>query len=107
MAWEGSTRRETLPPNWREIREQVFARDGYRCVELLPDGRRCVNPAQECDHGDDRLDHSLRNLRSLCSPHHQKRSSSQGGRASQEARRRRKNLRKPEKHWTPQAGVDD
>lgn len=101
MAWEGSTRRETLPPNWREIREAVFARDGYRCVEIMPDGRRCINPAQECDHGDDRLDHSMGNLRSLCKPHHAARSASQGGRASQAARKKRRRLRPAERHWRP------
>lgn len=104
MAWEGSTRRETLPPDWLEIRQKVFARDGYRCTAILPDGRRCPGPAQECDHIGDRLDNSLGNLRSLCTPHHQHRSSSQGGRASAEARKKRyrhPKKRPAETHWTP------
>ena len=104
MAWEGSDRRETLPPDWAEVRAAVFARDGYRCVEIMPDGRRCVNPAQECDHGGDRLDHSLGNLRSLCTPHHKAKSSAEGGRASAVARKKkyRHPRRRPkEEHWHP------
>lgn len=109
MAWEGSTRRETLPPNWQEIRAAVFARDGYRCVEIMPDGRRCISQAQECDHGDDRLDHSTSNLRSLCAPHHRAKSSAEGGRASAAARKKRSrhSRRRPvESHWSPGGATD-
>lgn len=98
MSWEGSTRKETLPSDWRERRAAVFARDGNRCVVIKKDGRRCWDREQlECDHIGDREDHSLENLRTLCSWHHQRRSASQGGTAS--ANRPRPQIkRQPETH---------
>lgn len=97
MAWEGSTRKETLPSNWPIIRQQVFARDGNRCTIIKANGKRCWDKAEECDHIGDRLDHSHANLRSICSWHHQRRSSSQGGKASA-ARPRAQIKRPPEVH---------
>ena len=100
MAWEGSTRKETLPPDWPQRRQAVFARDGNRCVVIKKDGRRCWDDASDCDHVGDRNDHRLENLRSLCSWHHQRRSSMQGGTASAQAgqARRKSILRPPEQH---------
>ena len=64
-------RRATLPGNWKTLRRQCFERDGWRCVAIRSDtGRRCISPARECDHINDRDDHRLSNLRSLCVWHH-------------------------------------
>lgn len=89
MAWDRSTRRKRLPPNWPALRRATFERDGYRCTQPLDDGTRCTGPADECDHlvrGDD---HSLGNLRSLCSFHHRRKSAAEGAaaRASRAAAR--------------------
>lgn len=94
MAWEGSTRKETLPPDWGQRRLAVFARDDNRCTVIKANGKRCWDKADECDHIGDRLDHSLENLRSICSWHHQRRSSSQGGKAS--AQRERAPIKRPQ-----------
>jgi 5-methylcytosine-specific restriction enzyme A len=76
----------------------VFARDGNRCVIIKKDGRRCWDRDNlECDHIEDRNDHSLENLRTICSWHHQRRSASQGGTAS--AKRQRPQIKRaPEVH---------
>jgi hypothetical protein len=96
MAWEGSTRKETLPPDWNQIRLEVFARDGNRCVIIKANGQRCWDrESLECDHIGDRNDHSPANLRTICSWHHQRRSSMQGGTASANARRSRPSLKRP------------
>lgn len=104
--WDGSTRRETLPPDWNSrIRPAVFRRDGRRCtwLEGLPEGGfatymtgqynpaiRCTRPATEVDHAGDRLDHRIEACRSICHEHHQPHSGRQGGRASAAARARRR-----------------
>ena len=96
MAWEGSTRKETLPPDWAQRRQAVFARDGNRCVVIKKDGRRCWDrELLECDHIGDRNDHSLENLRTLCQWHHARRSASQGGLASANAKQNRPSLKRP------------
>lgn len=86
MAWEGSTRKATLPPDWAKIRIAVFERDGWQCTKIRSsDGRRCSekNPSRlECDHVSDRLDHSMAGLTTLCHWHHLRKSSSQGGTAA-------------------------
>jgi hypothetical protein len=97
-AWEGSTRKETLPPDWEQRRQAVFARDGNRCVIIKQDGRRCWDRENlECDHIGDREDHRLESLRTICSWHHQRRSASQGGTASAN-RLRPQTKRPPETH---------
>jgi len=94
MAWEGSTRKVTLPPDWDKRRDLVFLRDGNRCVIIKADGRRCWDREfLECDHIGDREDHSLANLRTICKWHHARRSASQGGTAS--AQRKRPMLKRP------------
>jgi 5-methylcytosine-specific restriction enzyme A len=90
--WAGSTRRQTLPPDWAALRRQILERDGYRCTwELLP-GIRCNAPATDVDHIDGHRN-DPDNLRSLCMPHHRSRSSSQGGMASGAQAKRRAQLR--------------
>lgn len=99
MAWETSTRRDTLPPDWPALRRLVLARDSYRC-RWIEHNRRCPVTATDVDHID-RLggDHPS-NLRALCGPHHQRKSSREGGVAAGAARRARKAARKrpPEPH---------
>ncbi|AXQ61058.1 HNH endonuclease [Streptomyces phage Hank144] len=85
--WEGSDRRSRLPKDWSKIRLRVLRRDGGQCTALTEAGARCVSSATDVDHivaGDD---HSLGNLRALCSYHH-KIKSSQEGAAATNARRR-------------------
>jgi hypothetical protein len=57
MAWEGSTRKQTLPRDWPRLRKVVLERCGYRC-EWAEDGYRCHNKATDVDHKADRLDDS-------------------------------------------------
>ena len=81
--WQGSTRLQTLPRNWRAIRQQVLARAGYQCQHVRYDtGKRCTARANQCDHIGERNNHTLDNLQALCEYHHQRKSSSQGGRAN-------------------------
>jgi 5-methylcytosine-specific restriction protein A len=82
MTWAG-TRKAELPPDWQQRRQVVLARDGGRCVGL--DGNYCGWHATDVDHIDDRDDHSIENLRSLCGHHHRKRTAQQ----ALEARRRK------------------
>ena len=92
--WAGSTRRASLPANWATvIRPAVLARDKGRC-RWIENNRRCPCPATDVDHIADRHDHSLGNLRSLCSEHHNRRSSAQGN-AAKKARRDRNIERHP------------
>jgi hypothetical protein len=80
-AWAGSTRKSTLPVDWDRLRKVCFKRDGYQCTWVMEDGFRCPMPATDCDHIEDRDDHSLANLRSLCADHHLKRTSKQAYKA--------------------------
>lgn len=105
--WSGNSatsRSEELPANWQAIRQAVLARDGHRCVWELPgSGDRCPNPATDVDHiGSNRV-HEKWNLRSLCSPHHDKRSALQGAKEAAARRalppRRRKNQEHPGLGW--------
>lgn len=82
--WVNSDRRQFLPPDWRQRREERFKIDGYRCTAILPQtGDRCMGPAEECDHIGKRTDHRIEMLRSLCSWCHAKKSSAEGARARQ------------------------
>jgi hypothetical protein len=59
-AWEGSTRRQRLPPNWdSEIRPAVFALYGDVCHMCGQLG------ADEVDHVEQGDDHRLENLRPI------------------------------------------
>ena len=97
--WNGSTRREELPPDWDSIRRRVLRRDNHRCVWKDQYGRRCNASATDVDHivrGDD---HRESNLRSLCSWHHAKRTGADGGAAKAAARRQNnKKFRREEQH---------
>ena len=78
-AWKGSTRRQSLPPDWEQRRQQQFALDGHRCVAMLYDDTRCTEPAEECDHKTNRWSHEPGiDLQSLCSWHHLKKSGGEG-----------------------------
>lgn len=62
--WAGSTRRTTLPTDWRRRRLRALRRDHWQC-------RTCGQPATDVDHvtpggGDD-----LMNLQALCRRCHQ------------------------------------
>ena len=80
----GSWRRFPLPDNWySEIRPSILARDGV-CLwgflpgELWPGEANCTNASNEVDHIGDPNDHSLDNLRGICTFHHRRRTASQG-----------------------------
>ncbi len=68
--WEGSRRREELPPNWPTLRAQVIERDHGLCQWRMSDGSICAEDGTDVDHIRDRDDHRLRNLQLLCSWHH-------------------------------------
>lgn len=83
MAWEGSDRKDRLPADWDERCRTVKDRDGWRCTQRLPSGRRCprgraTGHRVEVDHRIPGDDHSLSNLRCLCEHHHGKKSSREG-----------------------------
>jgi hypothetical protein len=59
------------------IRPAVIARDSGRC-RWIENNARCPERGTDVDHIDDPLDHSMKNLRLLCSAHHARRTSRQG-----------------------------
>ena len=75
-------------------RIRVLRRDGYRC-QARPDanGARCGRPANQCDHIERGLDHSLDNLQALCRECHAKKTA-----AEAHAEKRRRRLVEPEPH---------
>lgn len=68
----GSWRRRPLPRDWPRIRARVLARDGYRCVQVLDDGRACPGTKLEVDHIREDGPDSMDNLQTLCHWHHAK-----------------------------------
>ena len=80
MSWEGSTRRDRLPANWKtEVRPSILERDKHRCQLQHED--ICIGTASEVDHivaGDD---HAPANLQAICTPCHRFKSSSEGAAA--------------------------
>lgn len=94
MTWQGSTRRQRLPPRWPEIRRAVLERDGWRCTHVDPAGGRCTAPATDVDHINPGDNHAPANLRSLCRAHHAAKSSAEGNAARWRVRERRE----PERH---------
>lgn len=94
--WAGSTRRDTLPPDWTARRLACLIRDGYRCQWRIGGGRLCGKPANQVDHIRRNGGDSLGNLRALCASHHAKKSSVEGNAAK--AARRASRLRTPERH---------
>ena len=61
--WEGSTRAQRLPRNWRKIRGAVIARDGHRCVRCQ---RGTPMVRLEVDHITPGDNHNPSNLQTLC-----------------------------------------
>lgn len=103
-SWAGSTRRDTLPPDWPTIQPAILDRDHHRCTWLqgLSDGGpmeylagaysntdRCTTRATTVDHIGDRHSHQPDNLRALCNHHHDRRSSAQGNSARWQHREKR------------------
>jgi len=86
MTWNSDARRRELPSDWKIIRKKALERDGYRCRWVV-NGKRCTANANEVDHINDPLDHSLENLQALCSRHH-------GNKTSREAQLARYGLRR-------------
>ena len=80
MAWEESSRRSRLPPNWEALRKPVLFRpDGSRrTCRWIEKGRKCPELATEVDHIKPGDDHSPSNLRGLCTEHHLRKSSREG-----------------------------
>jgi 5-methylcytosine-specific restriction protein A len=80
QAWQGSTRRASLPRGWARLRAVVLTRDKHRCTET-----DCTAWATHVDHvtphhqgGTDEPS----NLASLCEPHHLAKSAREGAAAS-------------------------
>lgn len=99
--WVGSTRSESLPPDWPERVAAVRARSGGRCEwKVDPKAgnyRRCPNPADGgVDHFKGRNYHELDGLRDSCHTHHSKKSSAEGNAAK--AAIKAKGIRPPEQH---------
>lgn len=98
-AWQGSTRKATLPRNWAtEIRPRILTRDRNRCQWIREDTEEpCHALANQVDHVNQarRWDHSDENLQSLCEHHHQIKSSSEGGTAAAQRRKTAARMRHP------------
>jgi len=103
--WEGSTRQETLPPNWRalcaETRKAAATKEhpNGQCEKrfrsaITQKWMRCPNAGEEVDHKGDRLDHSKRQL--LCKRHHTQKTQREA--AAAKAARRAWGRRQPEAH---------
>lgn len=79
--WETAGRK--LPDNWASIRDAILARDP-RCQLKYPDVwstpkglTACLGHATEVDHIGDPGDHTLANLRGVCTPCHRRRTEQQ------------------------------
>lgn len=97
--WANSDRRDRLPKDWPQIRRRVLKRDGGRCTERNDYGQRCPELATDVDHVKPGDDHSLSNLRSLCSWHHNRKSGAEGAQARAAIRRRNgKKFKRTENH---------
>lgn len=70
MTWDTSRRRSQLPPDWAQLRKQVFARADHRCEHVESSGQRCTAAATDCDHIKRGNNHALENLQGLCRTHH-------------------------------------
>lgn len=67
-------------PEYASARRIRLRRAGYRCERILPDGRRCPKPAEECNHtiplsSARSLDEAIalcrwELLEAVCFPHH-------------------------------------
>lgn len=86
-AWQGSTRRHRLPPDWPKIRKRILRRDGHVCQTRDDRYRICGRPATEVDHKRPGDDHSDGNLEAICEWHHARKSSREGNAAKAKNRR--------------------
>lgn len=80
MGWESSNRKSRLPREWHRLRAIVL-RNAHNQCEVMDNGVRCTNRATEVDHIIPGDDHSLGNLRAICSDHHKPKSSAEGNAA--------------------------
>lgn len=77
-----SWRTTPLPPNWVVLKKATHDRDGWQCRAIRRDGTRCpVTHHLECHHTGDNTDHTLENLITLCSWHHERVTSQQANAA--------------------------
>lgn len=88
MSWDSSDRRQRLPENWGALCRAVKARAKAtsplgieQCEFRLPSRKRCPRRGTDVDHRIPNDDHSLKNLRLLCSHHHGQKSSKEGAEA--------------------------
>lgn len=87
--WEGSDRKDELPPNWNsEIRPRILRRDPW-CMKC----RRA--PSVEVDHILRGNDHRDRNLQGLCTQCHAAKSSREGNDAQRRIRLARWRPKRP------------
>lgn len=95
----GPSRRDSLPPDWDARRRKRFKLDDHRCTWTNVYDERCVGPAEECDHHIPNNDHSIENLRSLCSFHHGQKSGAEGAAARSAIwRKNNQKFRRSESH---------
>jgi 5-methylcytosine-specific restriction enzyme A len=78
IPWDGSTRRQRLPPDWPAIQRAVLERDGHQC-QLRYDG--CTTLASHADHIEAGDDHRMASLQAACSHCHAIKSSAEGNAA--------------------------
>ena len=66
-----TNRKAELPSDWALRRIRVLRRDSYACQHRdRPGGPKCLAPANQCDHIERGMNHSLENLQALCREHH-------------------------------------
>lgn len=91
MSWDSSDRRQRLPDNWgalvRAVKHRAKATSKLgieQCQARLPSGRRCPRVGTDVDHIVPGDDHNLKNLRLLCTTHHERKTVKEAaeGRAS-------------------------
>lgn len=78
--WEGSTRRDTLPDDWPQLRALILDRDAHAC-QWKTDGTACGAHATHVDHKHRKGGDRPSNLRALCAWHHNRKSSAEGNEA--------------------------
>lgn len=84
-------RRSPLPPDWRERRSAVLARDPICQLRTHCDGA----PSTEVDHHRHHTDHRLESLQGVCSVCHQFKTSSDAARIRNQAPVKRAEGRHP------------